>query len=190
MELILIRHGRPERIDYDENGANPALTELGHHQAKLMAEYLAIETIDALYVSPQQRAIDTAAPLAESKGLAATVVDGIAEFDLGHTSYVPGEEAGPFTDDDLEALIAGLTAESFVTRVLDSIGTIIADHPGQIVAAVCHGGVISTVLADILGLDGMNYFGSDYTSVTRIKADQSGRRSMTSFNECPWLRGL
>lgn len=155
-----------------------------------MATFLAPESIDALYVSPQQRAIDTASPLAEVTGLAPTIVEGIAEFDLGHTSYVPGEESGPLSDSDLKQLIDGLTADSFVSRVRTSIKTIIEQHPGETVAAVCHGGVISTVLADIMGLDGMNYFDSHYTSVTRIKASRDGRQSMASFNECHWLRDV
>jgi len=190
VELILIRHGRPERVDFDPDGANPALTELGHAQAKLMADYLASESISELYVSPQQRAIDTAAPLAEATGLSPTIVDGIAEFDLGQPTYIPGEEAGPLSDDELNELLAELRGEPFVTRVLNSIGKIIESHPGEKVAAVCHGGVISTVLVDILGVSDMPYFGADYTSVTRIKASQSGTRTMTSFNECHWLRDL
>jgi probable phosphoglycerate mutase len=189
VELILIRHGRPERIDFDPDGADPALTELGHRQAKSMAEHLAVEKIDALYVSPQKRAIETAQPLAAALGHTPTIVDGIAEFDLGHTSYVPGEEAGPPSPDELDALIAAVTAESFVGRVIESMGTFIDDHPGERIAAVCHGGVISTMLTDVLGVDGIPYFDSEYTSVTRIKAS-NGRRSMMSFNECHWLRSL
>ena len=190
MELILIRHGRPERIDYDPNGANPALTELGHRQAEGMARYLAPEPIDALYVSPQQRAIDTAAPLARTTGLSPTIVGDIAEFDLGHPSYIPGDEAGPLSAAELDALIAELVAEPFVSRVNAAISTIIAEHPGQTVATVCHGGVISTVLADLFGLDGRDYFDSKYTSVTRLRVSREGRRSLLSFNECHWLRDL
>lgn len=187
MDLILIRHGRPERVDFDANGANPALTELGHHQASLMANYLAPEPIDAIYVSPQQRAIDTAAPLAEATGLTPIIVDGIAEFDVEHKTYIPGEEMGPLTDDERNSMIAAFTADAFVDRVMAAIDSIIADHPGQTVAAVCHGGVISTVLAHTLRVDRMRYFDSQYTSVTRVRASSTGKRSMFSFNECHWL---
>ncbi len=190
MDLLLIRHGRPERIDFDADGANPALTELGHRQAKLMADYLSPEHIDAIYVSPQQRAIDTAAPLVEVTGLTPTIVDGIAEFDLGHTSYVPGEEAGPFTDEALAQLVAEVTADEFVGRVRSAFAEIIEAHPGETVAAVCHGGVISTMLCDVLELDELPYFDAKYTSVTRLRVSRDGRRSMVSFNECHWLRDL
>ena len=79
-----------------------------------MAEFLAPETIDALYVSPQLRAKETAAPLASHLGFTPTIVDGIAEFDLGHTSYVPGEESGPLTETQLQSLISELTSDHFV----------------------------------------------------------------------------
>jgi broad specificity phosphatase PhoE len=190
VQLILIRHGRPERIDHDPNGANPGLTDLGRRQAAAMATYLSPEAIDALYVSPQQRAIDTAAPLAGVLGHTPTVVHGLAEFDLGHSSYIPGEEAPPLTGAELDALIAAVTADSFRSRVHDAVDQIISAHPGETVAAVCHGGVISTVLADLLGVDVMTYLDSQYTSVSRIKASKSGRKSMASFNECHWLREL
>ncbi len=190
MELLLIRHGRPERIDYDPNGANPGLTDLGHRQANAMTHYLAGEHLDAIYVSPQQRAIDTSIPLASHNELDTTIVEGIAEFDYGYPSYIPGEESGPLTGDELAKLIADVTSDAFTGRVLDSIGDIISNHSGQKVAAVCHGGVISTVLTDLLDVTPGTYFDSHYTSVTRIKASSAGRRSMASFNECPWLREL
>lgn len=188
MQLILIRHGRPERIDHDPDGANPPLTELGHKQAAAMAKFLEPEPIDALYVSPQQRAIDTATPLAAVLDHAPTVVEGIAEFDLGHSSYIPGEERPPLTTDEIAELMKMVSAKSFQDRVHEAINSIISAHAGETVAAVCHGGVISTVLADLLGVNPMTYFNSKYTSVTRIKASDNGHKSMMSFNECHWLR--
>jgi len=188
MELLLIRHGRPERIDHDPNGADPELTDLGHRQAKGMAEYLASEHIDAMYVSPQRRARQTAEPLMATLGLDAPVVDGIAEFDLGETFYIPGEELGPLSAEELDDLVAQMTEPSFMARVTTAIDDIIDRHPGERVAAVCHGGVISTVMNNVLGTDSSTYYDADYTSVTRIKASSKGRRSLMSFNECHWLR--
>ncbi len=190
MNLLLIRHGRPERIDHDPNGADPALTDLGARQAEAMAHALGAEPLDAIYVSPQRRAIETAAPLAASHGISPVVVDGIAEFDLGQPSYIPGEEAGPMTDDDLTALIEAMTSDDFVSRVHAGINHIVDENPGRNVAAVCHGGVISTVLGAILDAPAGTYFDAQYTSVTRLRASRDGRRSMFTFNEHHWLRGL
>ena len=97
---------------------------------------------------------------------------------------------GPLTDEDLARLIADATSEEFVTRVRTALDEIIDSHPGETVAAVCHGGVISIVLNDVLGTPIETYYDAKYTSVTRISASRSGRRSMSSFNECHWIRGL
>lgn len=190
MELILIRHGRPERIDHDPDGADPGLTELGHRQAAAMASFLADEQFSAMYVSPQRRAIETAQPLSDLHDHTPTVVPGIAEFDLGHPSYIPGEERAPMSKEELADLVTHATAPEFLARVRDSTNQLIADHPGERIAAVCHGGVISIILNDILGMPIDTYHNSFYTSVTRIRASRDGRRSMVSFNESHWLRDL
>lgn len=153
-----------------------------------MADYLAHENIDAMYVSPQQRAIDTAAPLAKVHGHTPAIVHGIAEFDLGHSSYIPGDEREALTEDEIRELQMHLTADAFQKRVLDSVYSIMESHPGETVAAVCHGGVISTVMNDVLKLDGSKYFNSQYTSVTRIRKSDRWGLSLSSFNECHWLR--
>ena len=190
MELILIRHGRPERVDHDPAGADPGLTELGHRQAKGMAEFLGREPIASLYVSPQRRARETAIPLAGALAIEPTVVDEVAEFDIGHPSYIPGDEAGPMTAAELQQLLDAVTAAAFRERVLGAVNRVVDANPGRTSAIVCHGGVISTVLGDVLGTPPEVYYDSDYTSITRIRASRSGRRSMASFNERHWLREL
>lgn len=190
MELVLVRHGRPERVDHDPAGADPGLNELGHRQAKAAAEFLKPEPIAAVYSSPQRRAQDTAAPIAAVFGLPVVTLDGLAEFDLGHTSYVPGEESGPLSAAEIQSLMDQISAPAFHERVHRSFDDIVAAHPGRNVAVVCHGGVISLFLSTILGTDPTRYYDSAYTSVTRVRASRSGRRSMASFNECHWLRDL
>jgi probable phosphoglycerate mutase len=190
VELVLVRHGQPHRVDHDPNGADPGLTELGHRQAKAMASFLERERFDSVYVSPQRRARETALPLVDLHGAPPTVVEGVAEYDYGHSSYVPGEQWGPVTAADLQRLMADLTSPDFRDRVISSIDRIVADHPGDHVAVVCHGGVISTVLTHILDVDPSHYFNTDYTSVTRIRASRAGRRSLVTFNESHWLAEL
>ncbi len=191
MELILVRHGRPERVDHDPCGADPGLTDLGHRQAAASADFLQNAGIEHVYVSPMLRAIETAKPLSTHVGQdEATVVDGIAEFDLGETSYIPGEEL-ELTQEGVDALYAKMMAPEFAERVIDGMDHIIRNNPGGRVAAVCHGGVISRYLCHILGLDpATTYLNSEYTAVTRLEASSSGRRSMLTFNEHHWLHSL
>ena len=80
MELMLIRHGLPVRRELSDGIADPELADDGHAQARHLTEYLANESIDAIYTSPLRRAVQTAEPLAASKGLAINVIDSVAEF--------------------------------------------------------------------------------------------------------------
>ena len=62
MRLILVRHGDP-------NYELDCLTELGHRQAKVVADRLMEEGIQKIFCSPQGRAQQTAKPFAELSGL-------------------------------------------------------------------------------------------------------------------------
>ena len=63
MEIVLVRHGQPEWIRDDLNVDNPPLTALGFAQAQCVAQVLAGERFDEIWVSPLVRAQQTAAPL-------------------------------------------------------------------------------------------------------------------------------
>lgn len=89
MELMLIRHGLPVRRELSDGIADPELADDGHAQARHLTEYLANESIDAIYTSPLRRAVQTAEPLAASKGLAINVIDSVAEWDRNSSQYVP-----------------------------------------------------------------------------------------------------
>jgi len=74
MELILIRHGLPERRD---DTSDPPLCEVGRDQAVRAARYLARDPIDAVFSSTMLRAIQTAGPFAAQSGHAVLTREGI-----------------------------------------------------------------------------------------------------------------
>jgi len=76
VELVLVRHALPRRIEDADGPADPGLTEEGHEQARHLADYLAVESIDALYSSPMRRAVQTAAPLADRLGVEPVIPPG------------------------------------------------------------------------------------------------------------------
>ncbi len=191
MQLIVIRHGRPEHIEHSNGAhADPDLTDVGHQQAERMAQWLATEPIDAIYVSPMRRARQTAAPLEALLEVTATVDDRIKEYDHAESQYVPIEELKK----DPEAYRAFIKAQTerdlagFQTQVLEATSEIVERHAGQNVAMVCHGGVINAIASDVLGIDKVMFFNPNYTSLNRIMASRSGVRSIGSLNEIGHLR--
>lgn len=191
MELIIVRHGRPERIEHaDGNVADPELTDVGHRQAAALAEWMKVEHIDSLYVSPMARARQTSLPLETTLGMEATVVPGVREFDDGESAYIPMEEMKA----DKEAWRAFLaenetmTRDEFRAEVLEALAEITATNRSRRVAVICHGGVINTYAADVLGLGGAMFFAPDYTSINRFMVASSGERSIVSLNDTGHLR--
>ena len=82
MELLLIRHGLPEKVvTTDGSPADPPLSDIGLKQAELVAEYLKDVRLDRLYSSPMRRAHQTAIPLAREQGLDIETEEGVAEYD-------------------------------------------------------------------------------------------------------------
>lgn len=190
MELILIRHGRPERIEGASGGADPNLTDVGHAQAQAAATWLASESIDGIYVSSMARARQTSAPLEAALSMEATVDARIKEFDATHADYIPMEEL----KQDKEAWHRYLAAEARSTRsefadtVMSGIDDIVAAHRGQRIAVVCHGGVINSLASRVLGLPDRMFFNPFYTSINRVMCSSSGVRSIVSLGDIGHLR--
>jgi probable phosphoglycerate mutase len=198
VELIFVRHGRPEHVETDDGSpADPPLSPIGHLQAAAVADWLAEEDIDAVYCSPLRRARETAAPLERVLGLSAVVREGISEFDRHATAYVPMEVLRN-TDREAWLRIASggyfdemADPSAWFDGVIGTVERIVEDHRGQRVAVVCHGGVVNAYLAHCLESSFENFlrFDVDYTSVTRVMASAEGHRSVAAINERTHFRG-
>ena len=195
MELLLVRHALPVRREVVEGPADPELSDIGLAQAKRLGEYLAAEEIAAVYSSPLLRARQTAQPVADAHVLEILTADGVAEYDRNANWYVPIEELRATNDERWQALARGEwhgdeAEEDFHARVLDDIERIIRTHPNERVAVVCHGGVINSYLAHVLGTARRRgFFYPAYTGISRVAASSEGRRSIVSINETAHLRG-
>jgi probable phosphoglycerate mutase len=197
MELLLIRHALPLRIEEVEGPADPELSEAGHHQARHLGEYLRYERVHVVYASPLRRAHQTAVPVAERQGVEVQVADGLAEYDRDASEYIPVEQMKAEGLQGWQDIVAGgihqslgIDPHEFRTNVVSAVERIIADHPGEKVAAVCHGGVINSYLTHILGIeDPSGFFYPNYTSIHRVAAARSGERSVLTINETCHLRG-
>ena len=195
MEIVLVRHGLPLRVELETGIADPELAAEGHEQAAKMAAYLGVEDVEAVYVSPLRRALETASPLCKVLGLEAVVSEGVAEFDRNSREYVPVEELRATNDPRWEKLLRGEwdgvdeDPSIFKARVVETVEDMIARHPGGRVVVVCHGGVINQYLAHVLGIEThIGFFYPKYTSIHRVMAARSGQRSIVSINEASHLR--
>jgi probable phosphoglycerate mutase len=83
--FLLIRHGNNDVMKTSLAGRMPGvhLNESGRQQAYALAATLAAAPIKAIYSSPLERALETARPLAELKGLEVQQAQGLIEMDYG-----------------------------------------------------------------------------------------------------------
>ena len=198
MEIVLVRHALPVRIDATPDGspADPQLDERGREQAQRLVEALSTDPVDALYTSPSRRARETAAPLEAALGMTAEIDDGLAEFDSKDSSYVPVEELKAAGDPRYTALIHGdlyshdVDPIAFRARVVEAVERIVAQHPGGRAVLFSHAGAINAAAGHVLAQQRTIWFAPAYCSITRIGAARDGRRGIVSLNETGHVRDL
>ena len=198
MELVLVRHALPVRIDETPGGApaDPGLAPRGREQAERLVAALASDGVEGLYTSPARRARETAAPLERALGRTAEVEDGLAEFDTADSSYVPVEELRAAVDPRWRALVhgdlysSGVDPAAFRARVVAAVERIAARHPGGRVVLVSHAGAINAAAGAVLAQERTIWFAPDYCSITRVAAARDGRRGIVSLNETGHVRDL
>lgn len=188
MDLILVRHGLPERT---ETTADPPLSSIGVNQAARAGRWLLNDGIQAIWSSTMRRALQTAAPFAGQTGHVVRQHAGIVEFDQSLGTYVPTEELKRENLAAWQQLATGggrVDMAEFQARVVEGLEEIIATHPGEKVAVFCHGGVINVWTAHVLGMTPRIFFEAGYTSINRFSCARSGQRSVVSLNERAHLR--
>lgn len=192
MEILLIRHGLPLRVESDRP-VDPPLAPEGHDQADALARWLEPEPPDLLLSSTMNRAIDTARHLADAFSLETRADEDFCEFDRGASAYIPLEELDPDHPHMVRLLADWFGPEAadrraaFQDRVVDALDRHVQAADAERVAVVCHGGVINAALARVLGTERVLFFEPAYTSISRIS--WNGKRyRLHSINEAAHLR--
>ena len=190
MELIIVRHGRPVRIEGADGIADPELAPIGLEQAKAVADYLEQTEIDLVVSSPLLRAQQTAAPLIERLGLEAVIVPDLAEIDRDSDTYVPMEEVKAKGGEEWKAIVndpdsmhGDVDIDAFAKRVHAAFEKIIVENSGRTVVVFCHAMVTMCFLKGMLGYDDKYGIRIDYASITRVQASRNGARSIRSANQ-------
>lgn len=200
MRLLLIRHGQSEgnAAGIIQGHSEFPLTELGRIQAKATAERLAREKVNRIATSPLLRAVQTAESVASALALPIEHEPALREYDMGQASGLTGAELRERFPHVLDAYSRGERATfpgeegrnvfavrigAFLERVRESDETVVA---------VAHGGVISAVCYEILGIDtrrrGM--FQVANCSITEFVKDRSGRFMLARHNDTCHLEGI
>jgi probable phosphoglycerate mutase len=194
MELILVRHALPERVENVDGVADPGLQPLGHEQARRLADWLEHEEIHHIAVSPKRRAIETAMPLAERLGISPDVVPGFAEIDRSARHYIPVEEMRRENSPVWQALVAGRWDEigyhdplEFRREVVAAKDDLLRRLPDHRIVVVAHGGTINAIVSDLIGLDRMFFFEAAYTSISRVVRSFNGSYVVSTLNETAHL---
>ena len=142
--LFLVRHG--ETVDNArqimQGQTQGCLNEKGREQARVVAERLAAESIDAIVASDLQRAIQTAEIIAEPHGLPVVTTPLLRERDWGGFTgrFIP-DLKGEVWPDDIES------EEALLARARTFLIYITATYPGKRVVAVGHGIFNKAILA-------------------------------------------
>jgi probable phosphoglycerate mutase len=119
--------------------------------------------MDRLLASPAGRARDTAAAVAERRGLVLQLHENLVEMDFGEWEDLTAEEAEALHPEQFAMIYRrgidvprGLNGESFAdagARLADAIGAMVEAHPGERIGMVTHGGAARAYVAHVLGLD-------------------------------------
>ena len=185
--LLFIRHGENDYVKSTKlAGRLPGvhLNERGRQQAQALAESLGKLPIKAIYSSPLERALETAAPLSEARKLKVQQIPELQDTDVGKWQgrswkalaklkawKVVQHAPSRFTFPEGESFIE---CQARIISALDEIIT--ANKPKDIVPVVFHADPIKLAIAHYLGLplDNFQRLGIDTGSVSALAISEMG----------------
>jgi probable phosphoglycerate mutase len=170
--IVLIRHGEAEcNVNHVVGGRTgcSGLTDLGRRQVAALADRLyesgELRGAVALYSSVLPRAVETAERLRAVVGAGPASLgpvvprDDLCELHPGTADGMVWEDVVsafglPDWDDDPETPIApgGESWTGFVARASSAVREVVRTHPGELVVAAVHAGVIEATMIVFLGI--------------------------------------
>ncbi|MFZ5882515.1 MAG: histidine phosphatase family protein [Chloroflexota bacterium] len=185
--LLLIRHGEN---DYTKThrlaGRLPGvhLNQHGQKQAQALGEALKDVPIKAIYSSPLERALETAAPIAQSTGLTIQQEKGLLETDVGEWQGKSLKRLALYKHwkvvqraPSRAQFPEGETFYECQSRVVGALDAIIRKYkPKDIIACVFHADPIKLAVAHYIGLplDQFQRLGCDTGSLTALAIGETG----------------
>ena len=191
INVLICRHGHTDWIGRSLAGRLPAvhLSEHGRRQAAALAERLRNYTIDAIYSSPLERAVETAEPLAAQRGLPVEKRPALTEIDFGQWT---GRTLESLEGDGLWRRFNTLRASTrppmgeltleVQTRMCDELERLRQTHAdGSTVAVFSHQDTIKAAVAHYLGMsaDMFERFEIGPASLTVLQLAEWGPKLVT-----------
>jgi probable phosphoglycerate mutase len=182
-DLLLVRHGESAPASEDspapmvDGQADPELAPEGHEQAQRLAERLGHDDIAAIYVSSLRRTSQTAAPLTDRLGVTPVVEPDIREIGLGewegyafrkHTLEAHPVALQMFAEQRWDVIPGAEDNEAFRQRLTHAVTRIAAEHVGERIVLVVHGGVIGMLLSIATGAGVFDFLGADNGSISQL----------------------
>jgi probable phosphoglycerate mutase len=193
--FLLIRHGENDWVGRRLPGWTPGLhlNDRGRAQAEALAALLRPVRVTAVCSSPLERALETARPLARSKGLAIARVRGLAEMQVGDWQ---GQSLRRLSRQKLWPVIQRTPSlarfpggESFPeaqARIVAALEALRARHPSPraLVACFSHADMIKLAVAHYIGLplDLFQRLALDPASITTLHV-REGRAILLRLND-------
>jgi broad specificity phosphatase PhoE len=159
--LILIRHSQPE-IDPTLPASQWRLSETGRLRCRPLADRLTVHHPDVIVASAEPKAVETAQIVAALLDKPFETAEGLHEHDR--------HDVGPLSKAQFEAAVADLfanpqrlvfgreTADQAHRRFAKAIAGVLARHPGNNVAVVTHGTVMTLFVARTTGLEPLPFW--------------------------------
>lgn len=197
--LLLIRHAENDVMYRRLAGRIPQvhLNEKGREQAARLAQALEKSPIQAVYSSPLERAVETAEPLAECRGLEVQLRPGLLEIDYGswqgktytqlkRTKLWQTMHRTPsqvrFPDGEAFTEIQARVIAEFESLIN---GTANSQDEDRVIAVVAHGDIVRLALAHFLTIPLDNYLRLSISpaSLSIIRFPQQGNPQVLAVNQ-------
>jgi alpha-ribazole phosphatase len=167
--IVLVRHGEPSESSRGRcyGRLDVGLSENGKRQIERSCEFLKRFDFAAVYASPRVRARESAEIIAAGSGLFYETKAAFAEIDFGDFEGLTYEEVEQRFPESYGKWMKTPTqvefpnGESFARmqqRVLRAANNLRAEHAGETVAVVAHGGVNRIILAHFLRIGDADIF--------------------------------
>ena len=201
MTLLLVRHGESEgNVEGLIQGQlDKPLTDLGHVQAKAVAERLRADGgADRIVTSPLSRALQTAEAIGSALDLPVTTDDRLMEYDFGELSGLTAREVAERypgwswlidgADTPRDMLPGEEGWPSFDARIAEAFADLMALE-GQTVV-VTHGGAIMAAMNAVMRMHGAAKaegrrmrFPMKNCGITELDSDPQGRLIVLRHND-------